>query len=268
MLKTRLIVAFAMIGFFLAILYFFPPLLTVIALAVVAICAWELGAMTGIDRPPLRVGFCLMSLVPALVFAFYAPGASFPSWFGLFLWCLLSGWIASSSPQASSAPLFFSIAHWLGPLLLNLSLCSFFYISGGLIVEGDRLVFVLYAFALVVGADSFAYLVGKRWGRRKLAPLSSPNKTVEGVLGAFLITLGLAVPFLTIFGILEWRWMLVGTAVVLLSVIGDLTLSRYKRLGGIKDSGNIFPGHGGMLDRFASHAAGLTIFACGFFWLL
>ena len=267
-MKTRLVVAFAMIGFFLAVLYFFPLLLTVAVLMIAAIGAWELGSLTGINRPVPRLGFCLASLVPALAVVLYAPGASLPSWIGLFIWCLASGWIAAFPPRVSSAPLLFSIAQWFGPLLLNLSLCSFFYISGGLTVESDRLVFVLYAFALVVGADSFAYLVGKRWGRRKLAPLSSPNKTVEGVLGAFFITMGLAFPFLTLFGILEWRWLFVGATVVLLSMIGDLTLSRYKRLGGIKDSGNIFPGHGGMLDRFASHAAGLTIFACGFFWFL
>ena len=108
---------------------------------------------------------------------------------------------------------------------------------------------LLFVLVIVWAADIGAYFAGKRFGRVKLAPNISPGKTWEGVLG------GLA--FVTILTLLRARWLAIDIAVLLpfclavasISIIGDLTVSMFKRNAGVKDSGRLFPGHGGVLDR-------------------
>ena len=105
---------------------------------------------------------------------------------------------------------------------------------------------------MVWAADSFAYFTGKAFGKNKLAPNISPNKTVEGVIGGLSGTILIA----GLFGILAlglpsrtiWIWIAAGLGGALFSVVGDLYESRLKRHAGVKDSGNLLPGHGGVLD--------------------
>ncbi len=125
---------------------------------------------------------------------------------------------------------------------------------------------VLFLIALVAVADSGAYFAGRRWGRHKLAPMVSPGKTIEGVAGALVaaalvavaggLALGLAVA--------DLLWFVpLALLVVAISVVGDLEESLYKRRAGLKDSGHILPGHGGILDRIDSHTAAAPLFALG-----
>lgn len=133
---------------------------------------------------------------------------------------------------------------------------------------GAKLVFLVCL--LVWAADSGAYFAGKRYGKRKMAPKVSPNKTVEGLIGglitAVLVTLIaanlLAVPFTSI-GMLS----LVAIVTSFSSVLGDLAESMFKRVAGVKDSGRILPGHGGILDRIDSLTAAFPVFAVLYFWL-
>ncbi len=123
---------------------------------------------------------------------------------------------------------------------------------------GLRLVLLL---GVLVFADSFAFFVGHALGRRRLAPAISPGKTVEGALGglvggvagAFVVRqLGLPeLPFLHTAGL--------GLAVAAMGIVGDLAESRLKRWAGVKDSGALFPGHGGMLDRLDSLLFGAPV---------
>ncbi|MGH7917557.1 MAG: phosphatidate cytidylyltransferase [Candidatus Binataceae bacterium] len=117
---------------------------------------------------------------------------------------------------------------------------------------------------LVVASDSGAYFVGRKWGEKKLLPSVSPNKTVEGALGglAACIAAGL---ILRIPLAARWSWVSIVILSVLIGVLaqlGDLTGSAFKRVAGVKDSGWIFPGHGGLLDRTCSllFAAALTYY--------
>lgn len=100
-------------------------------------------------------------------------------------------------------------------------------------------------------ADTGAYLVGRSMGRMKLLPAVSPNKTVEGFAGGVLSTIGVAYLFSRYQPSLDTSsWLACGAIVAVTSTVGDLVESAFKRAKGVKDSGSILPGHGGMLDRF------------------
>lgn len=130
---------------------------------------------------------------------------------------------------------------------------------------------LLYLLGLVWVADSGAYFVGRRRGRVKLAPRLSPGKTREGLYGALIASVVFAaVGAAALFG-LPPREALVFTALslvtVLYSVVGDLFESMIKRRAGVKDSGSLLPGHGGVLDRVDSLSAAAPIFLLGLLWL-
>lgn len=146
-----------------------------------------------------------------------------------------------------------------------------FYIGGGCIFltmipykekEFAKLL-IMGIFILIWVNDSFAYLVGKSIGRHKLYPSISPKKTIEGTLGGFTFTL-LAAYFMARYEpILDLtQWMVLAAVIVLMGSLGDLLESKLKRQAGVKDSGAILPGHGGMLDRLDS-----LIFAAPFAYL-
>lgn len=101
-------------------------------------------------------------------------------------------------------------------------------------------------------ADSFAYFAGRAFGKRKLAPAISPKKSVEGAVGGALGTLVVCWFMGPVVGIAPWQGALTGVGIFALSVMGDLAESALKRYTGVKDSGKLLPGHGGVLDRFDS----------------
>lgn len=132
--------------------------------------------------------------------------------------------------------------------------------------------YVLYIIMLLWAADTGAYFGGHRWGKNKLAPGISPGKTREGaVSGALSVALYAAVACYlfnsTIMNVTGWV-IFIGLSLVafVFSVIGDLTESMYKRQVGVKDSGNLLPGHGGILDRIDSLTAAAPLFVTGL-WL-
>jgi phosphatidate cytidylyltransferase len=127
---------------------------------------------------------------------------------------------------------------------------------------------LLYVFLLVWSADSGAYFVGRKLGRRKMAPNVSPNKSVEGLAGGLvtglLVVIGISVFRLQLTGVSLIAFVALSALTILASVLGDLFESMLKRRADIKDSGNILPGHGGVLDRIDSLLAATPIFALGF----
>ena len=127
--------------------------------------------------------------------------------------------------------------------------------------------YVLFLFLLIWAADVGAYFAGRRWGRRKLAPAISPGKTWEGVAGA-----GAAALLLAVLGaaLLETSgrglaFVAVCLATVGFSIVGDLFESMIKRQCGVKDSGALLPGHGGVLDRVDSLTAAAPVFVFGLY---
>lgn len=116
------------------------------------------------------------------------------------------------------------------------------------------ILWVVYALIIIWTTDSGAYFIGKSMGKRKLWPDISPNKTVEGFIGGIVSALVAVVIFYFIAPLDAMLWYLLPATVVLSAFgqIGDLVESALKRHYGVKDSGNILPGHGGLLDRFDS----------------
>ena len=134
---------------------------------------------------------------------------------------------------------------------------------------------LLYVFLLVWGADSGAYFFGRALGKHKLAPKVSPGKSWEGALGGLFTSGVIAFAFLQatpndVFGrtLETMPFIAVSVATVAISVLGDLAESMFKRQAGIKDSSNLIPGHGGILDRVDSLTAAIPFFATMFFFVL
>jgi phosphatidate cytidylyltransferase len=122
----------------------------------------------------------------------------------------------------------------------------------------------MYALLLVWVADSGAYFAGRALGKRKLAPRVSPGKTWAGFWGGLIACAALALC------VAWWRppsalliWLALAVVVAAYSVVGDLTESLGKRFAGLKDSGTLIPGHGGVLDRFDSLLAAAPVLALG-----
>ncbi|WP_267405704.1 MULTISPECIES: phosphatidate cytidylyltransferase [unclassified Chryseobacterium] len=111
---------------------------------------------------------------------------------------------------------------------------------------------VLFLFILIWSSDTFAYLVGKFFGKHKMAPKISPKKTWEGYIGGVVLTLILSYFIEKYQQDLRGNWMVVGFLVAAFAPLGDLVESQLKRNFAVKDSGNIIPGHGGVLDRLDS----------------
>lgn len=182
-------------------------------------------------------------------------------------WLLIMFWLALYEKGIVKIQL-----HQISRVLLGLILLPVCLLAIGFILQGfqnDRLT-ILLMFILIWGADVAAYFSGKAFGKHKLAPTISPGKSWEGVFGALLGTI-------LISAVAAWLMnysiqMLPGFVVfcllvVVLSVVGDLFESLLKRQVGIKDSGNILPGHGGVLDRIDSLIAASPLFALGMYLL-
>jgi len=126
---------------------------------------------------------------------------------------------------------------------------------------------LLGALLIVWAADTGAFVAGKLFGRVKLAPQISPGKTWEGVIGGLLTVAVLAAAGGWLFDLRIGVLVPFCLAIACASVVGDLTVSMFKRTSGLKDSGAIFPGHGGVLDRVDSVAAAAPLFALGISWM-
>ncbi|MBL1275445.1 MAG: phosphatidate cytidylyltransferase [Ectothiorhodospiraceae bacterium] len=128
---------------------------------------------------------------------------------------------------------------------------------------------VMYLLSLIWVADSGAYFGGRAWGKRKLAPAVSPGKSWEGVASGAVLSVVYAVGAAQVLELPGNQWVLfvvLSLVTVLFSVLGDLTESMFKRHAGIKDSGTLLPGHGGVLDRIDSITAAAPVFVVGY-WL-
>jgi phosphatidate cytidylyltransferase len=229
-----------------------PPIATVWLITVlVLIGAWEWAAFIGNGSAGARAVFTVavaVSLVACFYFYSTTPlfvrvmmTAAMAWWIVAFLWVCLA--------PARVHPLSAAVAGFMALVPCWLALVYVTFSTGST-------QWVLFTLALVWAADTGAFFAGRWLGRVPLAPRVSPRKTWEGVFGGMLasaLVAWLAGKYL--FAVDAWPFVLTCVAVAALSVVGDLTESMLKRAVGLKDSGSVFPGHGGMLDRIDSVTA-------------
>ncbi|WP_290888424.1 phosphatidate cytidylyltransferase [Arenimonas sp.] len=255
----------------LALLFLPTPWLAALVAAVMLAGLWEWTAFAGLEDKTPRVLFLTAN---ALMMAALVWGGG-PSLFTLKLaslvgvawWALVCLWLARPGFGQGDGQAARGIKLLAGSLCVVPAWCAL----GWLHAEGDfgpR--WTLFAVLLVWAADSGAYFAGSRWGRRKLAPAISPGKTWEGVWGGLATSALLAVAALPLLG-LGWSSLpalvLLTVLTAAISVVGDLFESLMKRHSGVKDSGALFPGHGGLMDRLDSLLAALPVFVVGKAWL-
>jgi phosphatidate cytidylyltransferase len=259
MLKTRIITSIILLPLFLAALFLLPPLFwSLLMLAMVAIGAWEWGGMIKLKRVARQtfvagtvvIGIAIILPISFEIALLQKQVVLFSILIAALFWALLVPiWLSIYRPINSN---FINIL--IGWLILLATWLS-------LVIIPLKNPLVLVGIMLTVWiADSAAYFAGKRFGRRKLAPTISPGKTWEGVAGAFLAVslYGLILCQMYHLDMILIPGLLVLTA---LSVIGDLFESLIKRQAGVKDSGRILPGHGGVLDRIDGLTATLPLAA-------
>ncbi len=252
MLKERVLTAIVLVVVLLGVMLGLPPIATVWLLTVlVLIGAWEWAGFIGKGGNAVRAGFTAavaLGLVGCLQLYSSSPQSvrivmtvAVAWWFVAFLWICLA--------PARVNPLTAAIAG-----LLSLVPCWLALVYVTFVTQSAS--WVLFTLALVWAADTGAFFAGRWLGRVPLAPRVSPKKTWEGVLGGVLVS-GLvawaAATWLFVVDVLPF--VMTCLAVAALSVVGDLTESMLKRSAGLKDSGSLFPGHGGMLDRIDSVTA-------------
>ncbi len=144
------------------------------------------------------------------------------------------------------------------------SVLGMIYIGAGfrsfLIIRQTNIQLLLLILFVVWSTDTFAYFVGRQFGKNKLAPVISPNKTIEGSVGGTVAALLVAAVYLSFISFTpSYLYMLSMMGVLsIVGQLGDLTESALKRYFGVKDSGKILPGHGGILDRFDSLIFAMT----------
>lgn len=147
---------------------------------------------------------------------------------------------------ADGGKLIFTVIYIALPFGLALGLPKFSSIQNTFSLE------VFFLFVLIWSSDTFAYICGRLFGKHKMAPKISPKKTWEGLAGGVICTVILGYFIESYHPEMRGNWMVVGFLVSIFAPLGDLVESQLKRSFGVKDSGNIIPGHGGVLDRLDS----------------
>jgi phosphatidate cytidylyltransferase len=262
MLKQRIITATILIAFTLIVLFYFPPIPFLVLTALITLGgAWEWTNLMGLTRLLPRFLY-LASNVILFFIALYVPVPLIL--LIAFAWWLLAAFIVLMYPRATIIWHSVSMRGVIGWLVLMPCWAALNFMHA----QENGVGLLLFLFVLIWGADSAAYFVGNKWGKTKLAPAVSPGKSVEGVGGAVLFSV---IFTLLVFSIAqvptsEWLWGFVLSLVtVLFSILGDLFESVMKRHVGLKDSGKLLPGHGGLLDRIDSLTAAAPMFALGAF---
>jgi phosphatidate cytidylyltransferase len=267
MLMQRVLTALALIPPVVAAVWFLPTPVIAAALALLLLVgAWEWGQLMQLRTTAQRIGF--VAAVTLLLLVLYGlreqAGLQLATLVLALLWWLLALlWVLrypAGLPGTGSHPL---LTAWVGLLLLGPAFLALVLLHARL--QGP--LWILFLLVLIWAADTGAYFSGRGFGRHKLAVRVSPGKTWEGAAGGLLLSaLAAGLAGYWLFGF-EGRqlglFVLLCAGVVVFSIVGDLTESMFKRQAGVKDSGTLFPGHGGVLDRLDSLFAAAPLFLGG-----
>lgn len=262
MLRERIRTALVL-GALLIVVLFALPVWAAIAVIAVALLAgaWEWSAFIGgSGRVGLAPRLLFLAVIAAAMAALALPvpplltgptvlAIAILWWLAAFCWVVLAP-ATAPPPSAAIAGVLTLAPAWYALLHLRLDFAQ----------GAEWLLFIL---VLVTAADSGAYFVGRSFGRVKLAPRVSPGKTWEGVFGGLAAGCVAALAGALWFGLPVLPFLALAVAAIVFGIVGDLVESQLKRSAGVKDSGTLFPGHGGMLDRIDSLTAAAPVLLAG-----
>lgn len=252
--------------------------------------AWEWLSLTNVEKPSKKILFFVALIFPMLGVTYWtvflellSDAMEWPEvkdysdaleWLVIapvLFWVLAMIVIRQSAAQLLSMEFKPRVKAFLGWLVL---LSAWMFLSKLRAYYGPGM--VLYFLVLICTADISAYFVGKKWGKDKLAPEISPGKTVQGMYGALVAAVICAIGLRLYYGLealqsddsalailMTIDLLILSVLTVLVSIYGDLFFSLIKRQKGVKDSGSLLPGHGGILDRVDSIIAAAPFFYAG-----
>ena len=268
MLNQRILTAIPLAAFDFWIIFFQPTsVFFYFLLFIIFVSAYEWAKLSCVASQVVRLIYAaVMVLFTWVISHYFAEYAIWSIYVSTLWWFSISYFLKFAKPKAANSE-----------LKVDKLFIAFVVLPAAAIAmqtihsmnQGADWLF--YALALVWVADIGAYFSGKKFGKNKLAPHISPGKTKEGLIGAVVATSVYTLIASYHFGLdTERSVLLVLLSVILtfISVSGDLYFSFLKREAGLKDSGNILPGHGGILDRIDSVLSAMPVFVVGYNWLI
>lgn len=286
MLLQRILTAIVLATLAITAIFVLPSLYFYLFVGIIVlIAAWEWCALSDVHNTSGKILFLLALVLPMLVVALWTQLLEYLSyllqwpeikgysgvidWFVIgpvLFWAMIMLFIRSSPNELLKFELKKRYKVFIGWFVL---LAAYMFVTKLRVYYGVDS--ILYFLLLIWSADIAAYFVGKKWGKDKLAPDISPGKTKQGMYGAIAAAVICAL-VLALYH--EYSFMiamdfgLLSVLTVLISIYGDLFFSLVKRQNGVKDSGNILPGHGGVLDRIDSIIAAAPFFFMGTHFLI
>ena len=271
MLKQRVLTAIVLAPLIIALVFLTSTVIFAALLGVIFLAGlWEWTRMSGMHNRPLRA--CLL-LGYAIVMVVLWPVVASNWWWcpalvGVAWWLVATLWLRNMRFGADRTRAHVALKLFAGLLVVIPAWCAVVALHGGPVTRAPphSAWWVVFFACIVIAADSGAYFAGTRFGGRKLAPSISPGKTWAGVYGALVCAavIGLAGGWIAhaspvlLIGVIA-----LALVTVAFSIVGDLFESLIKRHAGVKDSGALFPGHGGLFDRMDSLVAALPVFVLG-----
>ncbi len=272
LLKQRIITAVAMaVPLLLLLAYLAPVPLMLLFAAIVLAAAWEWTALSGMQAASLRILYTLaIAGSMALLFLFgnlldVVPNTALIREVlhaGVVWWAIALLWVMGYPGSArlwGNRP----VRAMMGVVVLLPTWLALCYLR----LQGQGVLLIIYVLLVVIAADVGAYFAGRAWGKAKLAINVSPGKSWAGFWGGLAASQALALlvaqfwPGGLPIGLLPF--MVISGVASLASVLGDLLESMVKRHQGVKDSGTLLPGHGGLMDRLDSLTAAIPVFTLG-----
>ncbi len=281
MLLQRILTALVLAAVAISAIFLLPILYFYLFIAVIVlIAAWEWTNLSEINNVPGKLGFMLLLIVPMLGITFWTQLLELTS--QIFEWPEVKEY-SGALEWLVIAPVIFWVMMMVlirkvpeGLLALELKKRSkiflgwFVLLSAWMFLTKLRAYYgggaAMYFLALIWLADIAAYFSGKKFGKEKLAPEISPGKTVQGLYGAIISAIICAAILALYYGypmMIATDFALLSILTVLVSIYGDLFFSLVKRKSGVKDSGSLLPGHGGVLDRIDSVIAAAPFYYAG-----
>ena len=260
MLKKRIMTAIFLLVLFLSSVFYLPnALFAALLAAVILVAAWEWAGLLHLEKKQTILYIFVTGLL--LMGAWVVRDASLYIYLIAALWWIIAAWWVMLYPkyQYWAKPVLLSVVGWLTLIPAWVACVK---------LQADQALLLIYGFVIIWAGDTGAYFVGRKWGHNKLAPFVSPGKTIEGFCG------GLCTVFLCVYILIYFfgfpvkvvsAQIFIIAVTFLAAVFGDLFESMVKRWSGKKDSGNLLPGHGGVLDRIDAVCSAMPIFALGIY---